>query len=49
MRGRFISLPGDAVAIWSDKPLTILLMVMAGIAFIVGVNIWLGFAALPYG
>ena len=50
MRNRLMSLPVTAaVAIRADKPLYVLLMVVAGIVFVVGVNIWLGEAAMPYG
>ena len=50
LRNRLMSLPaGAAVLFRADKPLYVLLMVMAAIAFVVGVNIWLGDAAMPYG
>jgi hypothetical protein len=45
-----MSLPaGAAVNFRADKPLYVLMMVLAGIAFVVGVNIWLGSDAMPYG
>lgn len=50
LRNRLMSLPsGAAVAFRADKPLYVLLMVLVGIAFVVGVNIWLGSGAMPYG
>jgi len=45
-----MSLPsGAAVVFRPSKPLYVFLIVMAAIAFVVGVNIWLGEAAMPYG
>jgi len=45
-----MSPPAGAAGVFrADKPLYVLLMVLAGIAFVVGVNIWLGEAAMPYG
>lgn len=50
MRNRLMSLPvGAAVGFRAEKPVYVLLMVLAGIAFVVGVNIWLGSDAMPYG
>ncbi|HEX5278466.1 MAG TPA: hypothetical protein VFW28_00165 [Micropepsaceae bacterium] len=49
MRNRLMSLPaGTSVVFRAEKPLYVLLMVLAGIAFVVGVNIWLAFGAIPY-
>jgi hypothetical protein len=45
-----MSLPAGATVVFrADKPLYVLLFVLAGIAFVVGVNIWLGSDAMPYG